>query len=63
MRCHFLKDGHVQQVIALPRLSAKEAIEQSKQLFESVSHLFDDFEVWNEGFLIYSEDQAFQSDT
>ena len=63
MRCHFLKDGHVQQVMALPGLSAEEAIEQSKQLFESVSHLFDDFEVWNEGFLIYPEDQAFRSDT
>lgn len=47
----------------LPRLSAEEAIEHSKQLFESVSDLFDDFEVWNEGFLIYPEDQAFRSDT
>ena len=62
MRCCFLKDGHIQQVMALPGLSAEEAIEQSKQLFESVSDLFDDFELWKEGLLIYSEDLVFRSD-
>jgi len=46
----------------LPRLSAEEAIEHSKQLFESVSDLFDDFEVWNEGVLIYWEDRLSDSD-
>ena len=56
MRCHFLRDGHIQQVMSLPYLSADEAIEQSRQMFEAVSHLFDGFEVWDEGEVIYWED-------
>ena len=56
MRCHFLKDGHIQQVMDLPYLSVAEAVEHSKEAFKAVSELFDGFEVWEGASLIYFED-------
>ena len=57
MRCHFLKDGHIQQIMGLPYLSAEEAVEQSRQMFEAVASLFDDIEVWDGDTLIYWMEQ------
>jgi hypothetical protein len=57
MHCHFIRDGHIQQTMDLPHLSAGEAIDQSRKAFEAYPELFDRFEVWDEARLIYQEDR------
>jgi hypothetical protein len=62
MRCHFIEEGHIQQTMELPHLSAAEAIVQSRQAFKAYPELFDCFEVWVEAELIDREDRVSRPD-
>jgi hypothetical protein len=57
MHCHFIKDGHLQQVMELPYLPESEAVDRARKMFEAVPELFDCLEVWGETGLIYREDR------
>jgi hypothetical protein len=46
MRAFFLKDGRIQHVVELPRLSDAEAVEKARGLFTEAGDLYDGVEVW-----------------
>ena len=47
MRCFFIKGGHVAGVEELPGLTAAQAIEMARKLYEARKEEFEGFEVWD----------------
>jgi hypothetical protein len=56
MRCYFMRDGHIGHVEILPEgISDTDAIERSKELFETHPQRarYDGFELWHETRYLY----------